>query len=375
MQIRVLVVDDSRFFRRRVTEMLESDARIKVIGYAENGSEAVQKAGRLRPDVITMDIEMPVMDGITATRQILSTQRVPILMFSSLTTEGAKSTLDALDAGAVDYLPKRFEEISSNKAEATKKLVERVISVANQSIALRRSPLFAPAATQAAAAGAASIHRVEQVQTTAQRAPVTAKETPAGKSEAFKLSSFKLLAIGTSTGGPVALQKVLAELPVGFPLPILLVQHMPGSFTGAFAQRLNSLCHISVKEAEDGDALKPGLALLAPGGKQMRVQKRGTNFVVNIKESDPNQSYKPSVDLTYQSIAQSGIGKTLAVILTGMGSDGCEGAKLLHQMGSKVWAQSEKSCVVAGMPSAVIAAGITSHVYDLEDIGRHLLQG
>jgi len=374
MQIRVLVVDDSRFFRRRVTEMLESDSRLKVIGYAENGSEAVQKAGRLRPDVITMDIEMPVMDGITATRQIMAAQRVPILMFSSLTTEGAKSTLDALDAGAVDFLPKRFEEISTNKADATKKLIERVVSVANHSIELRRSPLFSQS-TKDVAVAAASSSVLRRSAPAPQQSETNRSHPPSRIADRFKTSDYKLVAIGTSTGGPVALQKVLTTLPSSFPLPILLIQHMPGSFTGAFAQRLNSLCNINVKEAADGDELKPGLALLAPGGKQMSLKRRGMNFVVNILESEASQSYKPSVDLTYESIARSGIGKTLAIILTGMGSDGCEGAKVLHQTGSQIWAQAESSCIVAGMPSAVIAAGITSHVYDLDEIGRQLSQG
>jgi two-component system chemotaxis response regulator CheB len=341
--------------------MLESDSRLKVIGYAENGSEAVQKAARLRPDVITMDIEMPLMDGITATRKIMAAQRVPILMFSSLTTEGARSTLDALDAGAVDFLPKRFEEISRNKAEAAQKLIERVLSVANQSIAQKRSAMSSSAAPPASTAA------------TSTKASPSSRDVRS--SEKFSVSKFKLVAIGTSTGGPVALQKVLLPLPANYPLPILLIQHMPGSFTGAFAQRLDSMCNISVREAEDGDELKPGLALLAPGGKQMLLVRRGTNFVVNIQESDANQSYKPSVDLTYQSIARCGIGKTLAVILTGMGSDGCQGAKALSQLGSQVWAQSEKSCVVAGMPSAVISEGIADKIYDLEDMGRKLSQG
>jgi len=356
--------------------MLESDSRLKVIGYAENGVEAVEKSARLRPDVITMDIEMPVLDGISATRKIMASQRVPILMFSSLTTEGAKSTLDALDAGAVDYLPKRFEEISTNKAEACKKLIERVVSVANHAIELKRSPVFAtpmPAAAASSGGAVSTASTLKSSPTIAQRG--IASVSPSRVSERFSAANYKLVAIGTSTGGPVALQKVLSMLPATFPLPILLIQHMPGSFTGAFAQRLNSICKISIKEAEDGDALKPGCALLAPGGKQMSVFKRGTNFVVSIKPGDENQNYKPSVDLTYQSIAHSGIGKTLAIILTGMGADGCLGAKQLHQLGSQVWAQSEKSCVVAGMPSAVIAAGIASHVYDLEEIGRQLSQG
>ena len=363
MQIRVLVVDDSRFFRRRVTEMLESDSRIKVIGYAENGSEAVQKASRLKPDVITMDIEMPLMDGITATKRILSTQKIPILMFSSLTTEGAKATLDALDAGAVDYLPKRFEEISKNKADANKKLCERVVSVSRYH---RPTPVTSRGTATA---------KSEPTATSAARAGAVAPTTTSRSNVAFRASAFKLLAIGTSTGGPVALQNVLSKLPANFPLPIVLYQHMPGSFTGAFAQRLDKLCNITVKEAQDLDELKPGVAYLAPGGMQMQVQRSGTKFIVKVTKGDATMNYKPSVDLGFESISSSGIGKVLAVILTGMGSDGCKGAASLKQKGSQVWAQSEESCVVAGMPSAVIDTGIASTILNLEDIGKQLAQG
>jgi len=244
------------------------------------------------------------------------------------------------------------------------------VSVANHSINLRRSPAFSQPTPVALAGGVSTtVHRSEESLSRPQ------PRENISRGEKFSFADFKLVAIGTSTGGPVALQKVLTQLPSSFPLPILLVQHMPGSFTAAFAQRLDSLCKINVKEAADGDRLTPGQALLAPGGKQMILQKRGTNFVVHIQESEANQSYKPSVDLTFQSIVRSGVGKTLAIVLTGMGSDGCQGAKALHQMGSQVWAQSEKSCVVAGMPSAVIGAGIASHIYELDDIGKHLAKG
>lgn len=362
MQIRVLVVDDSRFFRRRVTEMLESDPRIKVIGYAENGNEAVQKASRLKPDVITMDIEMPLMDGITATKRILATQKIPILMFSSLTTEGAQATLDALDAGAVDYLPKRFEEISANKADANKKLCERVVSVSRY----HRTPAVVVRTPPPA--------RSTPVPPSARAEPVVRIPTVRAGSP-FRATAFKLLAIGTSTGGPVALQIVLSRLPTHFPLPIVLYQHMPGSFTGAFAERLNKVCNIEVVEAKDNDSLKPGIAYLAPGGKQMTIVRSGSHYVVRVTASDPSLNYKPSVDLGFESIAKSGIGKVLAIILTGMGADGCQGAKLLSKNGSQIWAQSEDSCVVAGMPSAVIEAGITSHILNLEDMATQLAQG
>jgi two-component system chemotaxis response regulator CheB len=364
MVVRVLVVDDSRFFRRRVTEMLEGDSRIKVIGAAENGSEAVQKSGRLKPDVITMDIEMPVMDGITATKRILATQRIPILMFSSLTTEGAQATLDALDAGAVDFLPKRFEDISNDKDDAKRQLCNKVLEVVKQ-----YQPVYrAPAVKTAPAASRTALRKEPASPRNAAASPLNKGQPPVNK------GSFKFVVIGTSTGGPVALQNVLTKLPADFAVPILLVQHMPGSFTTAFAQRLNNACAINIKEAEDGDVLKPATAFLAPGGKQMELESRGNQYVVRIKESQQGQNYKPCVDITFDSVAKLDPAHTLAIIMTGMGADGCEGAKTLKRVGATIWAQDAASSVVYGMPAAVAEAGVVDHVLSLEDIGTNLAQ-
>jgi two-component system chemotaxis response regulator CheB len=185
---------------------------------------------------------------------------------------------------------------------------------------------------------------------------------------------YRLVAIGTSTGGPVALQQVLTKLPGNFPLPLLLIQHMPGSFTPAFAQRLNQQCAIEVREAQDGDEPKPGLALLAPGGKQMVLEQRAGRTLVRITESAPGQNYKPSVDVTFNSVARIFPGQVLAVVLTGMGADGREGARLLKQGGSNVWAQDEASCVVYGMPAAIVEAGLADAVLPLSEIGAALSQ-
>ena len=378
MLVRVLVVDDSAFFRRRVTEMLETDPRIKVIGTAENGSEAVQKAGRLKPDVITMDIEMPLMDGITATKRILAHQRAAILMFSSLTTEGATATLEALDAGAVDFLPKRFEDISNDKELAKRQLCEKVIAVAR----LAYHGLHHSMGVGTALGGSAGSRSIDAKGADAHNlihsprplsTPSNAHAARAGQVNTKK-GQFKLVLIGTSTGGPVALQKVLTQVPKDFAAPILLVQHMPGSFTTAFAQRLNSLCSIDIKEAVDGDELRPGAALLAPGGKQMELEKRGAKWVVRIKESDPGQNYKPCVDLTFNSAAKFDPAKTLAIIMTGMGADGAEACKSLKAKGATVWAQNEKTCVVYGMPAAVVEAGAADSILSLDEIGLNLAQ-
>lgn len=361
MAVKVLVVDDSGFFRRRVSEILSADPNIQVIGTATNGREAIDQAIALKPDVITMDYEMPMMDGITAVRNIMQRCPTPVLMFSSLTHEGARVTLDALDAGAVDFLPKNFEDISRNPEKVKQMLCEKVHSIARSN----RRYSSPPAAPTQTASGPSHASHAANVALPARAV------MPAVNAATVKRKAYKLVAIGTSTGGPVALQRVLTQLPANFPAPIVLIQHMPAAFTKAFAERLDKLCRISVKEAEDGDLLRPGLALLAPGGKQMMVDQRGT---VKILPGDERLNYKPCVDITFGSAAKSFNDKVLALVLTGMGADGREGARLLKQCGSQVWAQDEASCVIYGMPMAVVKANLADAVYSLDDIGKQLAE-
>lgn len=372
MAVKVLVVDDSGFFRRRVSEILSADPTIQVVGTATNGKEAIDQALALKPDVITMDYEMPMMDGITAVRHIMQRCPTPVLMFSSLTHEGARVTLDALDAGAVDYLPKNFEDISRNPDKVKQLLCEKVHTISRSN---RRFGSYASHAPVAAPAPASSHHAPASsfASPAAARTPVPARAPAAAPahSPAPKRKPYKLVAIGTSTGGPVALQRVLTQLPANFPAPIVLIQHMPAAFTKAFAERLDKLCRISVKEAEDGDMLRPGLALLAPGGKQMMIDGRGT---VKILPGDERLNYKPCVDITFGSAAKSYGDKVLSVVLTGMGADGREGARLLKQGGSTVWAQDEASCVIYGMPMAIVKANLADAVYSLDEIGKHLVE-
>lgn len=349
MPVRVLVVDDSGFFRRRVTEILSSDSAIQVIGEAPNGAVGVEMALNLKPDVVTMDIEMPVLDGISAVRKLMLARPTPVLMFSSLTTEGAKATLEALEAGALDFLPKRFEDIAADRNEAKKLLCARVRALGQKGLRM------------ASAASAPSV---------ASKAPATGVALRRMVTAGIK-ADCKLVVIGTSTGGPIALQQVLARLPESFPLPLLLVQHMPESFTPAFAQRLNQLCSIKVRQAVDGERLSPGTALLAPGGHQMVLEQSGGVTRVRIQD-DEGQIYKPCVDITFSSIARIMPRQTLALILTGMGSDGREGARQLKQGGSTIWAQDEQSCVVYGMPLAVVEAGLADQVLPLGEIGACL---
>lgn len=376
MVVKVLVVDDSGFFRRRVSEILSADTSIQVVGTATNGKEAIDQALALKPDVITMDYEMPMMDGITAVRHIMQRCPTPVLMFSSLTHEGARVTLDALDAGAVDFLPKNFEDISRNPDKVRQLLCEKVhsISRSNRRVSAYNPPAPAPVAAPSPAPASSGGFNPAPAPAPARSVPSPAPTRPApatASSPAPKRKAYKLVAIGTSTGGPVALQRVLTQLPANFPAPIVLIQHMPAAFTKAFAERLDKLCRISVKEAEDGDVLRPGLALLAPGGKQMMIDGRGT---VKILPGDERLNYKPCVDVTFGSAAKSYGDKVLAVVLTGMGADGREGARLLKQGGSTIWAQDEASCVIYGMPMAIVKADLADGIYGLDDIGRHLIE-
>ena len=360
MAIRVLVVDDSGFFRRRLSEILNSDPQIEVVDVAVDGKDAIAKVASCKPDVITMDIEMPVMNGIDSTREIMKTRPTPILMFSSLSYDGAKATLDALEAGATDFLPKRFDDISNDKEEARNILCARIRTLgagARLHTAVRSSTTASPAAPRPAVGTVAK--------------PVVKEAAPRRISKRFNASDYDILAIGTSTGGPVALQEVLTQLPASFSLPIVLVQHMPVKFTEAFANRLDQMCGINVREAKDGDLLEPGVALLAPGGQQMLVEKRGTRLRIKIQEElDPMQNYKPCVNTTFESLASSVGGRVLAVILTGMGADGKEACNTLKLRGATIWAQDEASSTIYGMPAAV--ADIAEQILPVKEIGKKI---
>ena len=380
MTVSVLVVDDSGFFRKRLTEILTGSGQIKVVGAATNGREGVELAQRLRPDVITMDYEMPVMDGISAVREIMQKHPVPVLMFSSLTYEGARVTLDALEAGAVDFLPKNFEEIARDTSQLQKILIDRILDVAGSRPGARPSPAPTSAPVARPAEPTRPRPQSPSPRTTpparpAASAPAPEPEAPRRSARRGAAKHYSVVGIGTSTGGPVALQRVLTALPASFRAPIVLVQHMPASFTPAFAERLNKLCQIQVRQAEDGDILKPGLALLAPGGKQMMVENRGGQGRVRILPGDERLNYKPCVDVTFGSLARSFPGKTLGVILTGMGADGRDGCRMMKQSGSDVWSQDEKTSVIYGMPMAVAKAGLSDEVLPLGDIGPRLVEG
>lgn len=345
MTTRVLVVDDSGFFRRRLVELINGGRDLEVVGTAANGREAIEQARRLRPDVITMDYEMPVMDGITAVREITRTGRIPILMFSSLTQEGARVTLDALEAGAVDYLPKNFDELSRSPQEVQKILCERITTIAASTPLPREETVEAP----------------------------LPEPPPPPPRRARRSSRCSLIVVGASTGGPMALQTLLTALPAKFPVPLLLVQHMPASFTRAFAERLDRGSRIRVSEAADGDFLDPGHAYLAPGGRQTLIE-HGARNRIRVRDADDRVHFRPSIDVTLGSAANELSSRVLGIVLTGMGSDGREGARVLRQKGGRIWTQDEASCVIYGMPQAIAAAGLADEVFALAEFGHRLIE-
>ncbi|MCU7906131.1 MAG: chemotaxis response regulator protein-glutamate methylesterase [Candidatus Thiodiazotropha sp. (ex Epidulcina cf. delphinae)] len=344
-KLRVLIVDDSAFFRNRISAALAQADDIEVVGFAGNGKEAIDSARKLRPDVITMDVEMPVVDGISAVRKIMAEAPTRILMFSALTKEGARETLDALDAGAMDFLPKERKTTGRGRSveEANRQLLERVRAVGQSRLSLLR--------------GAVRGYRSQVSRTVSSQADVVSDK------------HLELVAIGASTGGPVALRQVLSALPRHFPLPVVVAVHMPGSFTRAYAERLDAVCAINIKQAVDRDLLMPGHCLIAPGGKQMRVDRGPSNYQVRISEPLSGQIYHPSVDLLLSSAAVSYKDRVLGLVLTGMGADGLEGARKLKQAGSDLWSQDERSCVVYGMPQSVEKAGLSDRVLALDEIG------
>jgi two-component system chemotaxis response regulator CheB len=333
--------------RKAICNMLASDPRLAVVETARNGEEAIQKVAELHPDVMTLDVEMPGMNGLEALRKIMEIRPLPVIMVSSLTEEGAQETLTALDLGAVDYISKQLDGVSTNITAIQQELIGKVVAAAGTAGKISRPrngvlrsipPLALSAATVNATRGS------------------------------------KVVAIGCSTGGPKALQELLPRFPKDFPAGVLIVQHMPKYFTKPFAERMNQLCQVEVREAADGDLVTSGVALVAPGGLQMRVARKGA-LEVEVKLS-PNVEgllHTPSVDILMQSVAEVYPGRGIGVILTGMGHDGLEGMKAIKRANGRTVAQDEASCVVYGMPKAVVDGGYADKVVPLPHIAGEIV--
>lgn len=347
---RVLIVDDSSFMRMAIRSILMKEPGLEVVGTAADGAEGVEKAILLLPDIITMDVEMPRMDGITAVRQIMAKAPTRILMVSTLTSEGAKATFEALDAGAIDYIPKNVTDSSDAQQLFRQELLNKIKAA------------FSPFSARGALGGVAA------------KPAMPIGQTVRKASTKFAGIKINCVGIGTSTGGPVALQEVLSRVPVNFPYGIMVAIHMPKAFTGPYAERLNAKCSITIKEAADGDVLKPGQVLIAPGGMHCRIVRQGGNLTVRTAPPTeyPNYIYIPSVDLMIQSLAEASNGAMLGVILTGMGADGFKGMQLLKSKGGITIAQDEETSTIYGMPKACVEGKVADEVLPLQEIGLEI---
>jgi two-component system chemotaxis response regulator CheB len=353
-KVRVLVVDDSAFMRKAISMMLESDPEIEVIGSASNGEDGLQMIGSLKPDVITLDIEMPRMDGLTALRRIMDENPTPVMMISSLTTEGAEATLEALSLGAVDFIPKQLSFVALDIVKIKAELLAKIKHIA------RNKPKFARGIASTFRAGAA-------------KGKPTGFSLPKSGPSNKPAKKINVIAIGTSTGGPPALQAIIPLLPQNIPVPITVVQHMPAAFTKSLAERLNSLSNVAVKEGENGERLAPGVVYIAPGGKHMTVRNRVTYTELILSDEPADTLHKPAVDVMVKSVVENYHSAILSVILTGMGSDGLEGVRAVKKNGGVVFAQNEASCVVYGMPRAIVENGLADKIIPLDQMAAEIV--
>jgi two-component system chemotaxis response regulator CheB len=351
-RIRVLVVDDSVVIRRLVTHALVQDPALDVVGAASNGAIALQRIPQLNPDVLTLDIEMPEMDGLEALRHVRQAYpQLRVIMFSTLTERGAAVTLEALTLGADDYVAKASNEGSLDRSMA--RLREELVPKIKQFFHL---------------AGNGTVHTGPNRGLTDRHVWRAAPGLQSTKARP------KVVVIGVSTGGPAALGAILPELPAGFPLPVLVVQHMPPLFTRLLAERLNAACPLSVEEATQGAPLEPGRILIAPGDFHLKVASHGAGVRVCLDQSPPLNSCRPAADALFASVGQLYGGAVIAVVLTGMGQDGLRGVEILRAQGASVLAQDEASSVVWGMPGAVVNAGFADRVLPLDQVVPEILR-
>lgn len=370
--IQVLVVDDSAFMRKALSNMLSKCPDFKVIGTARNGDEALRKVDELKPDVMTLDIDMPVMDGLMVLERVMATHPLPVVVVSGLTEEGAEVTLRALELGAIDFIPKHLEGSSLNISTIQEQLIEKVKVAAGAAGKISRR-----SATKSSESTLGSFSpESKEVEHASSRGNIpwgpgdVRRRVPGGPQGTLP----GILTIGCSTGGPQALQEMLPRLPASFPASIVVVQHMPKFFTKPFAERLNQLCPLEVREAEEGDEVLPGVVLIAPGGQHLTLEKRGSGKVtIHVSEEPSNYPYRPSADLMMQSAVKVFGSKTVGVIMTGMGQDGFEGAQAIKAVRGRILAQDSASCVVYGMPKAVIEGGWADKIVPLSRMPREIM--
>ena len=354
-RIKVMIVDDSAVVRQVVSQALAGDASIEVIGTASDPLFALDKMRSMWPDVLIIDIEMPRMDGITFLKKIMAEHPTPVVICSSLAEQGAQASFEALAAGAVSIITKPKLGLKSFLEDSANDILHAVRSAA-------RANIGALGADNAGDNGIANVPAAERTTT------VTAGEsTGALRNNALVRTTDQVIAIGTSTGGTQALEAILTKLPATT-LGIVIVQHMPAVFTAMFSERLDSLCQIEVREAQNGDRVVPGRALVAPGGKHMMLKRNGAQYVVEVVDGPLFNRHRPSVDVLFRSVAKAAGANALGIIMTGMGDDGARGLKEMHDIGARTIAQDEASCVVFGMPKEAIKLGAIDVTLPLSQI-------
>jgi two-component system chemotaxis response regulator CheB len=353
-KVRVLIVDDSASVRQTLTDVLQSDPAIEVIGVASDPFMAAKKMQEDIPDVITLDVEMPRMDGITFLRKIMAQHPIPVVMCSSLTEAGSETLLQALEAGAVDIILKPRIGAADHLAESAMRICEVVKNAAQARVGRVKIRSRSPSVTNP----------------TAKLTADAVLPPPSGK--AMARTTEMVVCVGASTGGTEALREMLEKIPENSP-GIVIVQHMPEKFTAAFARRLNTLCDVEIKEAEDGDTVLRGHVLIAPGDKHMLLERHGARYYVSVRSGPLVSRHRPSVDVLFRSAARSAGRNAMGVILTGMGDDGARGMHEMHQAGAFTVAQDEASSIVFGMPKEAIAHGGVDKIMPLDQIAREIM--
>jgi two-component system chemotaxis response regulator CheB len=371
---KALVVDDSAFMRKLISDFLNSHSYIEVIGTARNGKDAVEKVKMLKPDVVTLDVEMPLMNGLDALKEIMNTNPVPVVMLSSTTKSGAENTILAMEFGAVDFIAKPGGAISLNLHDVKQDIISKVYAASHVPVSkLTRSIGRTPIQHSFSSEKIINANKIIEKPIYSSK---QVKDVLDNSKDIFSKTGKRFVIIGTSTGGPRALQEVLTQLPATIDAPILIVQHMPAGFTKSLADRLNKLSAITVKEAEDGEKIVNGTAYIAPGGMHLKMRKIGSSYFINLDGEEPSRNgHRPSVDVLLESAALQLDINYVAVIMTGMGYDGRDGMERLKKNDRTISiAESAKTSVVYGMPKAIVDSKLADKIVDVQQIPETILE-